>query len=99
MPTTRQSATEGCTFTASSTSSGKIFSPPELMTTEPRPSNVIDPSSSTLAKSPGTDHIDPLISMNVDADFDSSLYYPIVMFQPTARREISPEPRKTTCAA
>ena len=60
-PTTRQSATAGCSFTASSTSSGKIFSPPELMTTEPRPSSVIVPSASTLAKSPGTDQRVPSI--------------------------------------
>ena len=34
-PTTRQSATSGCAFTASSTSSGKTFSPPLLMHAEP----------------------------------------------------------------
>jgi len=52
-PTTTASATAGCCFTASSTSSGKIFSPPELIDTEPRPSSVIVPSASTVAKSPG----------------------------------------------
>ena len=40
-------------FIASSTSSGKTFSPPVLMHTEPRPSSVIPPSASTVAKSPG----------------------------------------------
>ena len=72
-PTTRQSCTDGCSLTASSTSSGKIFSPPELMTTEPRPSRVMVPSASTDAKSPGTDQRAPAISGKVAADFSGSL--------------------------
>ena len=48
-PQTMASIRSGCERTADSTSSGKIFSPPELITMEPRPSRVIDPSSSTVA--------------------------------------------------
>ena len=53
-PTTRASNTSGCDFSAASTSSVKIFSPPELMHIEPRPSSVIVPSASHCAKSPAT---------------------------------------------
>ncbi len=42
-PTTMASSTSGCDRTADSTSSGKIFSPPELIETEPRPSRVMRP--------------------------------------------------------
>ncbi len=52
-PTTMASITSGCDRTTDSTSSGKIFSPPELMQIEPRPRSVTDPSASTVAKSPG----------------------------------------------
>ena len=52
-PTTTASYTAGCDLTAASTSSGKIFSPPELIDSEPRPSSVIVPSASTMARSPG----------------------------------------------
>ena len=52
-PTTMASKTSGWDRTADSTSSGKIFSPPELMETDPRPSRVMVPSSSMVAKSPG----------------------------------------------
>lgn len=48
------SNTSGCDFSADSTSSGKIFSPPELMHIDPRPRSVIVPSSSHIAKSPAT---------------------------------------------
>ena len=48
-PHTMASMTSGWERTADSTSSGKIFSPPELMTMEPRPSSVMEPSSSTVA--------------------------------------------------
>ena len=52
-PTTSASYTSRWDFTAASTSSGKIFSPPELMHCDPRPSRVNVPSASTVAKSPG----------------------------------------------
>ena len=48
-PHTMASMTSGWERTADSTSSGKIFSPPELITIDPRPSSVIDPSASTVA--------------------------------------------------
>ena len=54
-PTTRQSTTPGTRLTASSTSSGKIFSPPELITLLPRPSRISEPSAATLAMSPGNE--------------------------------------------
>ena len=58
----------GGDFTAASTSSGKIFSPPELIDTEPRPSSVIVPSASTVAKSPGIEYRTPSASVtNVSA--------------------------------
>ncbi len=53
-PTTSASNTAPWDLRAVSTSSGNTFSPPELMQTEPRPSKVIDPSSSQRAKSPAT---------------------------------------------
>ena len=65
--------TSASAFTASSTSSGKIFSPPELITTEPRPSSVIVPSASTLAKSPGTDQRESPMTTNVASDLAWSL--------------------------
>ncbi len=52
----------GWVLTAASTSSGKIFSPPELIDAEPRPWTVMLPSGSTEARSPGTDHRTPLAS-------------------------------------
>ena len=48
-PTTTASATDGSVLSASSTSSGKTFSPPVLMHTEPRPNRLIVPSASTVA--------------------------------------------------
>ena len=54
-PTTRQSITPGTRLTASSTSSGKIFSPPELITLLPRPMRISVPSAPTLAMSPGNE--------------------------------------------
>ena len=53
--TATASGTEGWSFKTSSTSSGNTFSPPVLMTTEPRPSRWMAPSASTVAKSPGTE--------------------------------------------
>ncbi len=52
-PVTTTSATAGCPAMARSTSSTKIFSPPELTVTESRPSNWIAPSRRTRARSPG----------------------------------------------
>ncbi len=49
----------GWVLTAASTSSGKIFSPPELIDAEPRPWTVMVPSDSTEARSPGIDHRTP----------------------------------------
>ena len=54
-PTTITSNTSGWALSTDSTSSGKTFSPPVLMHTEPRPMRVMRPSSSTVAKSPGTE--------------------------------------------
>jgi hypothetical protein len=51
-PTTTASKTSGCDLSAPSTSSGKIFSPPELMHCEPRPNTVMVPSGSARARSP-----------------------------------------------
>ncbi len=48
-PTTTASWTSACSLSASSTSSGKTFSPPVLMHTEPRPSRTSVPSASTRA--------------------------------------------------
>ncbi len=53
MPTTTASNTSGWLLRAASTSSGKIFSPPELIDTDPRPNSVMVPFSSTVAQSPG----------------------------------------------
>jgi len=63
-PATTTSTTAGCPAIAPSTSSAKIFSPPELMVTESRPSSSIWPSgrsrpghrgsSSASRRSPGT---------------------------------------------
>src|SRR5439155_21085464 len=73
-PTTTASNTSGCDLSAASTSSGYTFSPPLLMHTEPRPSRVIVPSASTMAKSPGTTHRAPSAAVtNVAAVFASSL--------------------------
>ena len=44
-PATTTSATAGWLMMACSTSSAKIFSPPELMVTESRPSSSISPSA------------------------------------------------------
>ncbi len=54
------SKTPGWVLTAASTSSGKIFSPPELIDADPRPWTVMVPSDSTEARSPGTDHRIPV---------------------------------------
>ncbi len=54
------SATSGWPFSAASTSSGKTFSPPVLMHSEPRPSTMMVPSASTVAWSPGSAHRDPV---------------------------------------
>jgi hypothetical protein len=53
-PTTSASMTSGCALMASSTSSGKTFSPPVLMHLLPRPMKVMRPSASMVAKSPGS---------------------------------------------
>ena len=49
----------GVVLQADSTSSGCTFSPPRLMHCEARPSTTIVPSTSTLARSPGTAHRPP----------------------------------------
>ena len=51
----RRRTRRGAPTIAASTSSTKIFSPPELMVTESRPSSSIDPSASCRARSPGTE--------------------------------------------
>ena len=48
-PTATASTTTGKVLRTSSTSSGKTFSPPVLMHTDPRPSRVSEPSASTVA--------------------------------------------------
>ncbi len=53
MPTTTPSMTSGWLMSASSTSCGCTFSPPVLMTPEPRPRNRTAPSASIWARSPG----------------------------------------------
>ena len=70
MPTTTASRTAGWVFSASSTSSGKTFSPPVLMHTEPRPSRCSVPSALTSAQSPGTLHRLPSNVRNVCAGLD-----------------------------
>ena len=72
-PTTAASRTPGKRLRASSTSSGKTFSPPVLITWLPRPSRVMAPSASTVAQSPGTDQRWPSKMRKVLADFSSSL--------------------------
>ena len=52
---------------------GKIFTPPELMQIDPRPSRVTDPSASTVAKSPGITNFFPSTVMNTSALFTGSL--------------------------
>ncbi len=47
-----QSNTAGCALSACSTSSGKIFSPPELIETNPGPSIVIVTGAAPTAESP-----------------------------------------------
>ena len=71
--TATASRTVSWSFSASSTSSGKTFSPPVLMHTEPRPRSVIVPSSSIWAKSPGSEYRTPSMTGNVAADLTSSL--------------------------
>ncbi len=73
MPITSVSKTSGCSLIAPSTSSGKTFSPPVFTHTLPRPSNVTVPSSSTLAKSPGTTYRSPSTSTNIAAVLTGSL--------------------------
>ena len=65
--------TSACAFSTDSTSSGYTFSPPVLIDTEPRPSSVIVPSSSTTAWSPGTAQRTPSTTGNVAAVFSGSL--------------------------
>ena len=72
-PTTRASIRSGWDLTTASTSSGKIFSPPELMQIEPRPRRVTDPSASTVAKSPGMTWRTPSTVMKTSAVFTGSL--------------------------
>jgi hypothetical protein len=72
-PTTTASNTAGCPFSAASTSSGWTFSPPVLIDTDPRPNTVIVPSSSTVARSPGTAHRTPSTTGKVAAVFAGSL--------------------------
>ena len=72
-PTTMASSTSGCDRTADSTSSGKIFSPPELIETEPRPSRVMVPFSSMVAKSPGIVNRVPSTVMKTSAVLTGSL--------------------------
>ena len=48
-PTTFASSTAGCARNASSTSSGKTFSPAVLMQSEPRPRKTSLPSASSFA--------------------------------------------------
>ncbi len=72
-PTTTTSNTSGWLFNAFSTSSGKTFSPPVLMLTDPRPSKVIVPSASTIAMSPGSTQRLPPASAKTDAVFSGSL--------------------------
>ncbi len=73
MPTTTASRTSAWRFSASSTSSGKTFSPPVLMQTEPRPSSFRVPSVFTSAQSPGTLQRTPSMILKVLALFSSSL--------------------------
>ena len=68
------SYTSGWALIAASTSSGKIFSPPELIDAEPRPWTVMTPSGSIEARSPGTDQRTPSASVGkVAAVLASSL--------------------------
>ena len=82
-------------MTASSTSSGKTFSPPVLMQFEPRPSRISDPSAATLAQSPGSECGTPSMIMNVRADFSGSLKYPSDALT-AATIPISSDPGSTT---
>lgn len=66
-PATTTSATAGCEAIADSTSSAKIFSPPELIVTESRPSSSIVPPSRCRARSPGTAWRTPPITGKVAA--------------------------------
>src|SRR5438270_11596180 len=94
-PTTRQSYTAGCAFTASSTSSGNTFSPPVLMQLEPRPRRISEPSAATLAQSPGREWATPSMTLNVRADLSGSLKYPRDALT-AATMPISSEPGWTT---
>ena len=67
------SYTDGCDLSAASTSSGYTFSPPVLMTCDPRPRSTMVPSSPTVAMSPVSTHRLPPDSTNVAADFSGSL--------------------------
>ena len=69
------SYTSGWALTTASTSSVKIFSPPELMHTESRPSSVMVPSASRSTLSPATAYRVPSGPVtNVAADFSGSLW-------------------------
>src|SRR5207248_2845740 len=57
----------------SAPSSGKTFSPPVLMQTDPRPSTRSVPSASTVAWSPGIEYRAPSIIRNVRPVFSGSL--------------------------
>src|SRR3954471_18278747 len=94
-PTTRQSSTAGCILTASSTSSGKTFSPPVLMQFDPRPRRISDPSAATLAQSPGSEWDTPSMILKVRADLSGSLKYPRDA-DTAATMPISSEPGCTT---
>lgn len=72
-PTTTQSVTPGWESRAFSTSCGCTFSPPVLITPEPRPRNRIAPSASRRARSPGIAYRTPSIVRNVVALFSVSL--------------------------
>ena len=71
--TTSASNTAGWFFSACSTSSGKIFSPPLLMQFEPRPNTVIEPSISSRAESPVSSQRLPSTVTKVLAVFTGSL--------------------------
>ena len=72
-PTTAASRTSACRFRASSTSSGKTFSPPVLMHWLPRPRRFSVPSRFTVAQSPGIDQRRPSMTGKLLAVFSGSL--------------------------
>jgi hypothetical protein len=64
--------------------SAKIFSPPELMVTESRPSNSMRPSGRILARSPEIDHRTPSIVGKVPVAGDQRLQILITVAQTNA---------------